>query len=222
MESKACIKCSEVRELSYYNKAKSNKDGHRNNCKDCEKLWKKEYRENNKKKIAIGDKIHYEANVESISARKKVYYLENREKFIDNASARYNDKKEHILKQHKIHYKDNKESIAVKCKLYRASDSGKLVRERGHKKREEQIRRTRDGSIRKETLELLMLSQDGRCPISGNYMQYLLPKYIHLDHIVPLSRGGTHTIDNVQWTYGPANMSKANNLFFVQELSLAT
>lgn len=32
----------------------------------------------------------------------------------------------------------------------------------------------------------------------------------HLDHIVPLSRGGTHTPDNVAWACAPCNLSKGS------------
>lgn len=34
----------------------------------------------------------------------------------------------------------------------------------------------------------------------------------HLDHIIPLSRGGTHTMNNVQVSHSTCNLSKGNKL----------
>ena len=34
----------------------------------------------------------------------------------------------------------------------------------------------------------------------------------HLDHIVPLSKSGSHTIGNVQWTCVACNLLKSNKL----------
>ena len=50
----------------------------------------------------------------------------------------------------------------------------------------------------------LLKSQNSACPYCGCE----LGKGKHLDHIIPLSRGGKHVITNVQYTCQPCNDSK--------------
>ncbi len=38
------------------------------------------------------------------------------------------------------------------------------------------------------------------------------PQYLHVDHIIPLSRGGTHTYNNVQATHATCNLKKYNSI----------
>lgn len=52
---------------------------------------------------------------------------------------------------------------------------------------------------------LLGARQNGRCPICGNVLQ---PRHIHVDHIVPLSLGGTNRLSNLQATCDACNLRK--------------
>lgn len=53
-------------------------------------------------------------------------------------------------------------------------------------------------------LQELRVLQGHRCA----YCPAELGDRPHLDHVVPLSRGGTHTLDNVVWSCAPCNLSK--------------
>lgn len=46
----------------------------------------------------------------------------------------------------------------------------------------------------------------GVCYLCGE--KDLTRAQMHLDHVVPLSRGGSHTPDNVAWACAPCNLSK--------------
>jgi 5-methylcytosine-specific restriction endonuclease McrA len=58
--------------------------------------------------------------------------------------------------------------------------------------------------ISKEDLDDLFVAQNGVCV----YCPAILTDKKHLDHVFPLSRGGQHVIDNVQWTCAFCNDSK--------------
>ena len=61
--------------------------------------------------------------------------------------------------------------------------------------------------------------QDGICPLMGEYIE---PRFIwdtritHLDHDMPWSKGGDNSEENGQLTFADANISKSNNLNFVE------
>lgn len=50
----------------------------------------------------------------------------------------------------------------------------------------------------------LWLSQNGKCGLTG----LSIVGTPQLDHIVPVSKGGAHTVDNLQWTEKMANNAK--------------
>lgn len=53
--------------------------------------------------------------------------------------------------------------------------------------------------------ELRALWGGGRCALSGRLLEL---DTAHLDHILPKSRGGGHTIDNLQWLDPEVNKAK--------------
>jgi hypothetical protein len=87
---KTCSKCETTKELTEFNKDKTKKDGHRSECRECEKEAKKLYRENNKEKILEKEKLYYENNKEKIIESRKLYYENNKEKVLER-SRLYNE-----------------------------------------------------------------------------------------------------------------------------------
>ena len=55
-----------------------------------------------------------------------------------------------------------------------------------------------------EELHALWERQEGRCAFAG----VPLGKDAHLDHVTPISKGGTHTIENLQWVLPELNRAK--------------
>lgn len=67
------------------------------------------------------------------------------------------------------------------------------------------IRRGAEGSFSKEDIEALLIGQSGRCAFC------LMPmRQYHIDHILPISRGGTSWPYNLQLTCPHCNHSKHN------------
>lgn len=58
-------------------------------------------------------------------------------------------------------------------------------------------------------LEELWIAQAGRCGITGRLITI---EEADLDHVVPVSRGGTGDISNLRWTWSRANEAKGNML----------
>ncbi len=75
-------------------------------------------------------------------------------------------------------------------------------------KRRVLIDNTFDGTVTLEYLEFLMLNQNHSCAICSCDLLELDKSAIHLDHIIPLSKGWAHSIYNLQRTCQHCNCSK--------------
>lgn len=60
--------------------------------------------------------------------------------------------------------------------------------------------------ITAQDLARLWKSQRGQCALSGRK----LSRNAHLDHIIPESKGGNHTIDNLRWLDPQVNVARGN------------
>jgi hypothetical protein len=96
---KVCSKCKEEKELSYFDKDKRKKDGHRSQCKKCIK----EYYLNNKE--------YYKEYKEKYKEKYKEYY---KERYKNNKEKN----KEYYKEYRKEYYKNNKEKHKEYCKEY--------------------------------------------------------------------------------------------------------
>jgi 5-methylcytosine-specific restriction endonuclease McrA len=97
-----------------------------------------------------------------------------------------------------------------------AQDNADAMREYGRKWREQNIERARDYSRRHRAHKLAAPSENfdsasvferdaGLCGICSEPVD---PNDWHLDHIHPLSKGGHHTLDNVQIAHPRCNRKK--------------
>lgn len=79
------------------------------------------------------------------------------------------------------------------------------------RKRKNRIKHIDDGTITAKRLAVLFAKQDGKCSYCS---QELVTNY-HLDHIMPISKGGLHTLTNVQYLCQPCNNKKYNKVPYV-------
>jgi 5-methylcytosine-specific restriction endonuclease McrA len=64
-----------------------------------------------------------------------------------------------------------------------------------------------DPPLTEEILREMWLKQNGKCALTGRSMNI---EDADLDHIIPQSRGGLATLDNLRWTWRRANEAKGN------------
>lgn len=127
------------------------------------------------------------------------YYIENRERKLATKKL-YREKNKDVIKKKKLDWDTkNKEYILQKAKEYSLNNP---VKRRIH----QQNRRARcaGGKLSKNIVEKLYKLQHGRCPAC----HLALKDDYHLDHIMPLSLGGTNTDDNVQLLHSTCNQQK--------------
>lgn len=105
-------------------------------------------------------------------------------------------------------YEQEKET----AKIYANSIKRKLVSANSQSKRREIMYKTADNSITSKSLQELKAAQNNLCGYCGCSLKFDVPKAVHLDHIIPLSKGGTHTLDNIIWACSHCNLTKSSTI----------
>jgi len=205
MTTKICYKCKNSLSVDNFHKQSRSPDGLSNICKNCKRIQDKEYRERNKEKLALKKKEYKEKNKEILAEKRKQKYRSASEEEI----ALRKKKKQEYLKNAPEHVKQCKREYDKK---YFASERGRNVLKNSLHKRRAQILSSCDNTITLDALENLAKEQNYNCKWCNKPLNYELPKQIHLDHIVPLSKGGTHSINNVCWSCANCNFKKSSKL----------
>jgi len=229
--SKICNKCKIKKQLIEFGNSKQYKDGKSYYCKECEKKTNDEYRIKNSEKIKLHKKKNYEKNKEQIIKKSKEYYYKNKEVIIERVKIyysankskikksakkyfkenmkliqcrdrkRYRKNKKVVLERRKEYYSKNKEKITKYKKAYSQTEKGKAISRNKTNKRRAKYK---NGDV--TTDELLQLyARVKKC----YWCEKKLSKNkIHMDHYVPLSKGGLHTISNIVLSCPRCNLSK--------------
>jgi len=129
---KKCNKCDVEKSISCFHKDSSKIDGYRNSCKECQKLYSKDFYEKNSEKIKKYSieyhnqhsntnefklkRVSYMKNWYSINKQdkkdyNKSYYLENREPLLIYSRV-YRDLNSDIINDYKIKNKDRRKESA--------------------------------------------------------------------------------------------------------------
>lgn len=201
--TKRCPKCGETKSIDEFYKNKSRKDGYSVWCKGCDNTNHKKYVQNNKEHMREYERYEYYKHHEDHKRRSREYVKNNKEKVKQIRVKYYQKNREQILARGKLYTQDNKDKISVRNKAYYESHKEDFIfRARERKKK---IRETKDGTITKETLSAMYEIQLHKCDYCGGNLDELGK---HLDHILPLIKGGIHTLSNVHWVCPKCNLSK--------------
>lgn len=206
---KRCSSCKEEKLLDDFHTRKSSKDGKNYICKSCKSIVDKEYHTKNRDKLLGRHREYYQKNKDSLIAYQHEYSTNNKDK---------------IRSRKKEYYQKNKEYIKAHVKEYRHNNP-ELMKERDRLKYENNKERYFEYARRRDALkrgasqtekipsnikDILKEQQNDLCGICDNVVEE--NQVSHIDHIIPLSRGGSHTMDNLQYAHAGCNLSKGNKL----------
>jgi len=142
----------------------------------------------------ISSKKRHEANPEYNKKLNQKFKERNRKK---------------LSEKQKKYYKKNIEKVKEYKQKYYLTENGRtLIRIAGIKRRALK-KATSDGTINKDSLFKLFNEQDGKCFYCGGKLDFNIKRSVHLDHYIPISKGGTHTIGNVVWSCSKCNLEKS-------------
>jgi 5-methylcytosine-specific restriction endonuclease McrA len=177
--TKTCVRCKQELPHSEFHKARNRPDGLYPYCRPCNRQW----REDRKR----ADPEAYEAR----RARKReydaVYNEKHRAKKAAQVKARYERKAEEVKANIKRWQSENKERVNA------------------YKKANKQNRRAaQEVGISGAELHKWQSEQPKKCYWCGCGCK----RNYHVDHYVPLSKGGKHELANLVIACGPCNLRK--------------
>jgi 5-methylcytosine-specific restriction endonuclease McrA len=197
---KKCGKCNKTKAASGFYNASNHKDGISSSCKSCtdeyNKIWVSKNRSKAKGYIAKWFELHKEQEKE----RLRKYKLENKEKVRESARKYTSENSEKINKYGREYYKKNRDAKLEKCRIYRSNNPDKNL-EYSRNRRARKMKNC--GSITSKEWEDLRNKYGNRCLCCGRSGIELT-----LDHVLPLSMGGEHSINNAQPLCRSCNSSK--------------
>lgn len=132
-------------------------------------------------------RIYNQEDKKMVSEQKKEYYKENRKIIIEYA---------------KTYRQKNKDRLNEEKKVYRTTPKGKVVGINASHRR-----RSLKGQGDVTTNQLLELKQTTKqCYWCGTSLKN---KVVHIDHYVPISKGGLHTLSNIVVSCAKCNLAKS-------------
>ena len=154
------------------------------------------------------DKKKYEKNKEKIKARVRKYNKEHPEKVKAYKKKYYEKNKEKIKARVRKYNKEHPEKVKTSNKKWQKANLEQC-------KIDEHKRRTRKkgngGSYTIEEIAKLRKKSKGICKGYNRKSHYVSEDKLTIDHIIPVSNGGTSNIDNIQLLCKSCNCSKGTN-----------
>lgn len=129
-------------------------------------------------------------------AQKRAYkkYYKNNKKKISEIRRKYREKNKNIIKR--------------RMRRWLKTEQGRLLHRLSNLKRKRNLKETSDGSITGNAIRGLFVGQNGLCSHCHTdiHIDY------HIDHIIPISKGGEHKIENIQLLCPTCNLRKGNRI----------
>jgi 5-methylcytosine-specific restriction endonuclease McrA len=188
-EYKTCTKCKQAKATSEFYKD-PNTGGFRAACKSCVKKFNNDKRHANPGTYRTQNLAYYYANKDQLNEYRRAKWPEI-----------YEQTKEHRLAQQRQHRKEHPEKDRAFARKRRA-----IKRANGWEKYTEA-----------QVLEL----HGTNCHICGNPIDLSLNRKIgnegwemslHIDHVIPISKGGPDKLSNVKPSHGKCNLKKRATL----------
>lgn len=184
MDEKKCSKCSEIKLLSEFSKQKSSKSGYKYNCKSC-------------------DKDYRVANKDKNTEYQKKWYIENRDRILEGMQ----DNREHILEYKRKRYQEKREILsAISLEYYHKNRDHCNLTNKKWRQENHEIRRAIEAKRRALKKSVSTTDPWELQQISLFYKE--CPEGYHVDHIIPLAKGGRHELSNLQHLEDWMNQNK--------------
>ena len=107
MTIKTCKDCKQPKQISEF-KYRKDRNYYEPRCKPCEKIYRRNLRQNNREKYLQKDKKYYEKNKKQYNKRSTDYYEKNKEKIKKQRKQFREKNKKEILERERNRYKEKK------------------------------------------------------------------------------------------------------------------
>lgn len=190
--SKLCKPCNAVKPKEEFYADKSKSDGMSHACKQCTK-------ERTKK--------NYRVDIDRSRERSRNYAERTSERYKKNKRAYYERNREEAIARARKWVEDNPDQRRETWNAWYASNP--TSRHAAHRQRRARLRGADTREVPHRDWQRLVNRYGGLCAYCRKQAA------AHQDHIIPISKGGRHSIGNLIPACGPCNRSKRDRLLIV-------
>lgn len=191
------------------------------------KEYKREWYLKNRERILKERKAYRAANKELLSERAKRHREQNPDKVRAKQRESYQRHRDKALARVRKYQAANKEKISEKGKVYREKNKERIkAYYKQNKERALEHNRQRRAKIRGQAAEPYttqdVLDKYGTdCYLCGKPIDLNANRHpgdpgwengLHIEHVIPISKGGHDTIDNVRPSHGQCNLKKGTQI----------
>lgn len=193
-------------------------------CRACREYFSKRYRENHDT-ILESNRQRYHENIEYEHARSRKYAKEHPEKAHERHVRWYGEHKEDKLEYYHQWYQDNKEQHRESCARWVEEnyDHYKEIQREWKKANIEKCRiywhnrmariKGNGGTLPPDVEEILFEEQNGLCYLCGDLLYGRLDDPPSIEHMIPVSRGGSNVIENIGLAHLSCNSKKGTKTY---------
>ena len=199
--SQVCIRCHEAKPIDDFRiRHKGNSVYREGSCKPCERdVQRKTRKEKSPPKRTDSSEEQHERNKQ----KAREWKLANRERVRENKRAWRQANKEKVNQQKREKYQRDREKLIERTNEWVRANPEKA---RANKALHEARRKGAEGRYTAADVKAILIRQNGLCV----YCRCDISECYTVDHIVPLSRGGSNWVENIQLVCAPCNSSKNN------------
>lgn len=158
------------------------------------------------------NKAYYATHRSELLAKKKAYDLAHKSEILKREKARYLKNRERIIANVKRYTSAHRDAALARTKKWHRDNPARSKAAKHHSKAKrraiEYATRINEAGIR-EWMQEVRSKPFARCHWCGTKVS---GRRIHFDHVIALSRGGTHTIGNLCASCQECNLTKKNRL----------
>jgi 5-methylcytosine-specific restriction endonuclease McrA len=206
LSSKTCKECELTKELSEFYISRTNLDGRRGKCKSCVRACVREnrrerldqYARYERSRATLPHRVearqkYQEEHREQIAQYKKIWTANNKESVDASKLSYYDLKREEVMARSKKWAEDNPERVQQA--------------ETNNPRKRRAVRHASRGNFTVEEFKELCERYGNKCLACGDAEAVL-----EADHVVPLTKGGSDNISNIQPLCGSCNREKFVNI----------
>lgn len=202
---KTCICCKSEKPKTEFNKRASSKDGLQWACRPCAAIYRSAWKKANPEKVAALGLAYRKANPEKISEKNRAYAKANAEKNAERKRAWHKANSAEQAKRSRAWRENNSERMARHIRAWRIANPDKVS---ANNRTSRARRRNADGRHSSADIKFLFDSQRGLCASCRTKLIESGDRKFHVDHIMPLARGGSNDKHNLQCLCPTCNLRK--------------
>lgn len=187
------------------------------NNREKSRAIKTKWRKDNREQVLEINRQYHKNNVEKEKEYKKRYYLENKEERLKYGKKYREENPEYYLKYNREWSKTEKGKISQQKsgKKYNKTEKGIAKNQRGHSERRTRERKIINTLTSQEWLDILE-AYNYRCAYCD--VEFEVENMPHKDHVIPISKGGHNTKENIVPTCQSCNSKKGNKSNYKPEV----